>query len=98
MKTKNCAYTKLLSVHEAITLIILSLIYPETKKNKPTICALKKGSHLNIEIDYNQSLTFSYLESVLFKVNICFHLKYIYCMYTFINYFLIITSIYLDNC
>ncbi|VVC28670.1 Hypothetical protein CINCED_3A009897 [Cinara cedri] len=69
MKTKKCFYTNLLGVDEAITLIILSLIYPETLENKPTIFALKEKSLSKIEIDYNQSLTFSNLESVLYKEN-----------------------------
>jgi len=68
----------MLSVHEAITLITLSLIYPEKLENKPTIFSLKSPTtSKKIEIDYNQPLTFAYLESILFKVIFYFniHLK-----------------------
>lgn len=70
MKTSMCAYSRLISVHEAITLITLSLIYPEKLENKPTIFGLNSdiNSSKKIEIDYNQPLTFSSLESILFKV------------------------------
>ncbi|VVC32718.1 TROVE domain [Cinara cedri] len=66
-KSKKCFYTNLLSVHEAITMIILSLIYPETLENKPKILTIKNKFLTEKKIDYNQSLTFSYLESVLYK-------------------------------
>lgn len=78
MKKKNCFFTKLLSVHEAMSLIILSLIYPETLDNKPTIYALNEKSHLIIDINYSEPLTFSSVESALFNVSIYFHSKYIY--------------------
>jgi len=57
-------------VHEAITLIILSLIYPEKLENKPTVYGLNSDidSSKEIKIDYNQPLTFSALESILFNV------------------------------
>ncbi|XP_060851709.1 uncharacterized protein LOC132930067 [Rhopalosiphum padi] len=68
MKKKMCACSRMLSVHEAITLITLSLIYPEKLENKPTIFSLKSPTtSKKIEIDYNQPLTFAYLESILFK-------------------------------
>lgn len=70
MKRINCFHTKLLSVQEAITLIILSLIYPETIDNKPSIYALKEKTHLNININYGQPLTVNSVESVLFNVSI----------------------------
>jgi len=67
----------MLYVHEAITLITLSLIYPEKLENKPTVFGLNSTSATSkeIEIDYNQPLTFAYLESILFKV--IFTLTYI---------------------
>jgi len=71
MKEKNCLYTHMLMVHEAITLITLSLIYPEKVSNKPCIRSLNESAMLCdnvIEIDYNQPLTFTSLESILFKV------------------------------
>lgn len=70
MKTSMCACSRLISVHEAITLITLSLIYPEKLENKPTVFGLNsdKNSSKKIEIDYSQPLTFSSLESILFKV------------------------------
>uniref|UniRef100_A0A2H8U049 SS-A/Ro ribonucleoprotein n=1 Tax=Melanaphis sacchari TaxID=742174 RepID=A0A2H8U049_9HEMI len=69
MKQKMCACLQMLSVHEAITLITLSLIYPEKLENKPTVYGLNSNSSTSkeIEIDYNQPLTFAYLESILFK-------------------------------
>jgi len=73
MKTSMCACTRLISVHEAITLIILSLIYPEKLENKPTVYGLNTDIN-SIKIDYNQPLTFSSLESILFKVTIYFNL------------------------
>jgi len=70
MKKSMCANSRLISVHEAITLITLSLIYPEKLENKPTVYGLTSeiNSSKEIEIDYNQPLTFSFLESILFKV------------------------------
>jgi len=77
MKKLKCACSRLLNVHEAITLIILTLIYPEKLENKPTVCGL--NSNINackeIEIDYNQPLTFAYLESILFKVILYFNIN-----------------------
>lgn len=69
MKEKMCTYSRMLYVHEAITLITLSLIYPEKLENKPTVFGLNSTSATSkeIEIDYNQPLTFAYLESILFK-------------------------------
>lgn len=77
MKEKMCSYSRMLYVHEAITLITLSLIYPEKLENKPTVFGLNSTSATSkeIEIDYNQPLTFAYLESILFKV--IFTLTYI---------------------
>jgi len=76
MKTSMCACSQLISVHEAITLIILSLIYPEKLENKPTVYGLYYdiNSSQEIEIDYNQPLTFSYLESILFQVTFYFNI------------------------
>lgn len=71
-KTTKCACSHLVNTHEAITLIILSLIYPEKLQNKPTVYCLdepEKQSNKDIKIDYSsQPLTFSNLESILFKV------------------------------
>lgn len=71
-KTTKCACTHLVNIHEAITLIILSLIYPEKLQNKPTVYSLdepEKQSNTDIKIDYSsQPLTLSNLESILFKV------------------------------
>lgn len=60
----------LVNIHEAITLIILSLIYPEKLVNKPTIRSLDDTEKLwdDIEIDYSQPLSVASLNSVLFKV------------------------------
>lgn len=78
LKNKKCACTKLLGVDEAITLITLSLIYPDKLPNKPTVRGLgvleKQCTNNEIEIDYTQSLTFTYLESILYKVNFLFYL------------------------
>jgi len=73
-----CAYSRLISVHEAITLTTLSLIYPEKLENKPTVYGLSSdiNSSKEIEIDYNQPLTFSYLEPILFKVIFYFNINY----------------------
>lgn len=70
MKKSMCECTRLLSVHEAITLITLSLIYPEKLENKPTIYGLDSTvtTCKEIKIDYTQPLTFASLESVLYKV------------------------------
>lgn len=74
--TKNaCAHARLVSIHEATTLIILSLIYPGKFPKKPTIHSFvesKKEKMCNneINIDYNQPLTFANLESILFMVNL----------------------------
>lgn len=62
---------RLLNVDEAITLLTLSLIYPEKLLNKPTVHALKntdKQCKNEIIIDYSKSLTFAYLQSILFEV------------------------------
>lgn len=77
MKNSMCAYSRLISVHEAITLITLSLIYPEKLENKPTVFGLNSevNSSKEIEIDYNQPLTFSSLESILFKVIFYFNIN-----------------------
>lgn len=77
MKKSMCACSRLVSVHEAITLIILSLIYPEKLENKPTVYGLNSDFNTSkeIEIDYNQPLTFSYLEPILFKVIFYFNIK-----------------------
>lgn len=72
LKNTNCKCTHLLKVQEAITLITLSLIYPDKLPNKPTICSMDesgKQCYKEIEIDYNESLTFSSLNSILFKVS-----------------------------
>jgi len=70
IKKKKCACTHLLNVDEAITLLILSFIYPEKLTNKPTILALKntdKQCKTELTIDYSQPLTFAYLQSILFE-------------------------------
>jgi len=68
----------MLYVHEAITLITLSLIYPEKLENKPTVFGLNTTSATSkeIKIDYNQPLTFAYLESILFKVFFYFNIYF----------------------
>lgn len=78
MKEKMCSYSRMLYVHEAITLITLSLIYPEKLENKPTVFGLNSTSATSkeIEIDYNQPLTFAYLESILFKVIFYFNIYF----------------------
>lgn len=70
MKTKQCACTYLLNVDEAITLLTMSLIYPNKLPNKPTIRGLKEPDKQcnEIIIDYTQPLTFTYLQSILFEV------------------------------
>lgn len=71
MKKANCYYTDLLKVHEAITLIILSLIYPEPIENKPTIIGLKgygKQWSNEIKMNYANPLNYNNLEAVLFAV------------------------------
>lgn len=71
MKKKMCFYSKLLYVHEAITLITLSLIYPNKIPNKPTICGLDetgKPCKNDVKIDYEKPLTYDGLESILFEV------------------------------
>lgn len=73
MKSCMCACTRLLSVHEAITLIILSLTVPEKLPNKPTVLGINEMSLIDqIENEFDHSLTFSMLESTLFKVIILF--------------------------
>lgn len=63
-----CACTRLLSVHEAVTLIILSLTVPEKLPNKPTVFGLNEMSQTDkIEVEFDHSLIFSTLESILFK-------------------------------
>lgn len=72
MRLKQCEYSNLVTVHEAITLIILSLIYPNVYNNKPTLRGLNEKQLLCInqmKIDYSKHLTFSTVESALFKVN-----------------------------
>lgn len=76
LKNTNCKCTHLLKVEEAITLLTLSLIYPDKLPNKPTICSMDesgKQGYKEVEIDYNQSLTFDNVNSILFKV-IFFHI------------------------
>lgn len=63
-----CACTRLLSVHEAVTLIILSLTVPEKLPNKPTVFGLNEMSQTDkIEVEFDHSLIFFTLESILFK-------------------------------
>lgn len=72
MRLKQCECNNLISVHEATTLIILSLIYPNKYNNKPTLRGLNETHLMNInqmKIDYTKHLTFSSVESALFKVN-----------------------------
>ncbi|VVC29540.1 TROVE domain [Cinara cedri] len=69
MKLKQCEYSNLITVHEAITLIILSLIYPNGH-NKPTLRGLNEKNLQcinNMKIDYSKPLTFANVESALFK-------------------------------
>lgn len=77
LKEKYCYFSHLINVREAITLTILSLIYPEnSQEDKPTVLGfdeLKKGSY-EVKIDYNKPLNFADLEYILYKVNLKFHL------------------------
>jgi len=70
---KKCACTNLLDIYEAITLIVLSLIYPEKSSlYKPIIRRLdgsEKQSNQAVEIDYQQPLDYFTLSSILFNVN-----------------------------
>lgn len=71
MKKKMCFFSDMLYVHEAITLITLSLIYPNKIPNKPTICGLDatgKPCKNDIKIDYGKPLAYDNLESILFEV------------------------------
>lgn len=63
-----CAYDSLISVHEAITLITLSLIMPEKSTNKPIVYGINEESKIKkIEIDYDNILLFKELDNILFK-------------------------------
>lgn len=67
LKCAKCMFSKLLGVDEAITLIILSLIYANKFENKPTICMDKSKNYKEINVNY-EKLDVLYLESLLFKV------------------------------
>lgn len=72
VKKNSCAHARLVSIHEAITIIILSLIYPDKLPKKPTVRGFivsEKQCSNEVNIDYNQPLTFANLESILFAVN-----------------------------
>lgn len=76
MKKCMCSCTRLLSVHEAITLITLTLTVPEKLPNKPTVIGINETSKIDkIEVEYDNSLTFATLESILFK-KVIFLLSY----------------------
>lgn len=71
MKKKKCFVSKFTNVHEAITLITLSLIYPNKVPNKPTICGLDANEKLCINDIINNDetvLDYKSLENILFKV------------------------------
>ncbi|XP_050523905.1 uncharacterized protein LOC126895752 [Daktulosphaira vitifoliae] len=70
MKKQNCAYSHLIKAHEAVSLITLSIIWHEkSQSNKPIIVGLDdSGKPYNpIEIDYDKNVTYSNLETLMFK-------------------------------
>lgn len=72
IKKNSCAHERLVGIHEAITLIILSLIYPGKFPKKPTVHSFvvsEKQCNNEVNIDYTKPLTFANLESILFAVN-----------------------------
>jgi len=95
MRAKHCKYAHLniLTVFEAITLIVLSIIYPEQKiKNKPTLCKLLEvGKPFKmISINYSRPLNFKNLNKQLF-VEVVFN------FYGKLSRYLILTSIYFTD-
>ncbi|XP_050423592.1 uncharacterized protein LOC126835217 [Adelges cooleyi] len=70
IKLKRCAYTRLIHIHEAITLITLSLIGHEKSLNKkPFITCLDDIGKINdpVEIPEDKYLTYEDLKSILYK-------------------------------
>lgn len=70
-----CEGTSLLTVQEAIILIVMSLIYPEKSKKRPTICGLQEPSKTfsnKVEVDYKRDINFPNLKSDLYKVKFYF--------------------------
>lgn len=68
-----CRFTPLLKVHEAITLVTLSLIFPEKSENKPTVLSLNEDSDVD-KVEYGDISSFKELENILFK-EVIFKLK-----------------------